>query len=56
MNQINGSNLEKKLWKNARPDYPARGPDNPPPAKISQKLAANTNVIDWGRIHIQQDS
>jgi hypothetical protein len=25
--------------KNARPDYLARGPDNPPPLKSSQKLA-----------------
>jgi hypothetical protein len=39
MNQIIGSNLGKNLRKNARPDYPARGPDYLPPSKISQKLA-----------------
>jgi hypothetical protein len=40
MNQIIGSNLGKISRKNiAKPDYSARGPDNPPPSKISQKLA-----------------
>jgi hypothetical protein len=40
MNQIIGSNLGKILRKKiARPDFPARGLDNLPPSKISQKLA-----------------
>jgi hypothetical protein len=56
MNQIFDSNLGKNSRKIARPNYPARGPDNPPPSKISQTLAVRQKFDRSGGMYIQQDS
>jgi hypothetical protein len=60
MDQISCSNLGKNSRKNARPDYPARGPDNQPPGKFPKSLLRHTNLIDreewtYNKIHEGQE-
>jgi hypothetical protein len=60
MNLIIGSNLGKNSRKNARPDYPARGPNNPPLENFPKSLLRHTNLIDrvewtYNKIHDGQE-
>jgi hypothetical protein len=43
MNQFDGSNIEKKQ-RNPRPDYPARGADNPAPSNFFPKTCCSTQI------------
>jgi hypothetical protein len=54
--QIEGSNNKKFGSDLHRPDYPARGADNPAPSKNFLSVAAAYNLTDRGERPIQHDS